>query len=95
MANRPDPSERDVASKITHELLAGALINKDPEIAQAVTAAALYYVSENFEAFCEEIGFKGAERRYVRQMIASLALLTGNGAQALRDKREKSLDDVS
>lgn len=67
------------------DIVAAALCASDPEITQALTAAALCYVVEHFEAFASEIDLPAESYKYSRLLMNSAAILMGNGAQAMRE----------
>jgi hypothetical protein len=76
----------DMRSAYPPEALALALIESDPEIAQALTAAALAYVAgDHFREFCEKLEMPQEAQKYTQMMLASLALVSGDNARTLHN----------
>jgi hypothetical protein len=68
--------------------LAAGVAMADPEMTQVITAAALCFTSKHFDEFAEGVGLDKSGKALVKLWLTSTALLTTNGANAMRKVRE-------
>jgi hypothetical protein len=76
------------SSHAVTDLMAAAICADDPEITQAVSAAAMIYCSQHFEDFSESLDFPKDARKYVKLVLTASAVLMGNGALEMKKERE-------
>jgi hypothetical protein len=92
------PEDLGAFSEFSPETLALALafIESDPEIAQALTAAALTYVAgDHFAEFCETIELPQETHGYSQMMLSALAMIARDNAFTLRTTmREANVNHV-